>query len=62
MTKKQEPAAAEPNIAMLIAMVPLTVRNRVDQLAHREQVSRSEIGRRAVVDYVKRQRTPHADD
>jgi predicted transcriptional regulator len=52
MPKKQEPASAEPNLASVIVMVPITVRNRVDQLAQREQVSRSEIGRRALEQFM----------
>jgi predicted transcriptional regulator len=55
MPKKPEPQTAEPKLAQVTALVPLSVRERVDALAHKERVSRSEIGRRAVVDYVKRQ-------
>jgi hypothetical protein len=50
--KTQESTPAEPKLASVIAMVPLTVRNRVDQLAQREQVSRSEIGRRALEQFM----------
>jgi predicted transcriptional regulator len=53
MPKKTE--QPEPNIAPMTAMVPLATRNRVDQLAHKEQVSRSEIGRRAIEAYVEEQ-------
>ena len=52
MPKKTE--QPEPNIAPVISMVPISVRNLVDQLAQQEQVSRSEIGRRAIESYVER--------
>jgi len=55
MPKKPEQHAAEQNLAQVTALVPISVRESVDALAHRERVSRSEIGRRAVLDYVKRQ-------
>jgi len=59
MARKQE--GPESNIAPVISMVPLAVRDRVDQLARQERVSRSEIGRRAITTYVERQRSNDDD-
>jgi hypothetical protein len=40
----------------VISIVPLSVREQVDKLARREQVSVSEIGRRALSEYVQKQK------
>lgn len=62
MTKRtREEQRAELNIAQVISNVPLPVRDRVDQLARQERVSRSEIGRRAITQYVERQRKNDGD-
>jgi hypothetical protein len=44
---------AKNNIAPCIVMVPLEVRQLVDSIAAARGVSRSEIGRRALQEYVK---------
>jgi predicted transcriptional regulator len=46
--------AVEPKVAA-ISMLPLSVRNAVDKLARQEKVTRSEIGRRAILAYVERE-------
>ncbi len=49
--------------APVIAMVPQTVRAQVERLADQARVSISEIGRRALVAYVRRaDRKGHTDD
>jgi metal-responsive CopG/Arc/MetJ family transcriptional regulator len=56
MPKRNDgPPPAEPKLAPVITMVPLSVRNQVDQLAQQANVSRSEIGRRALQQYVERE-------
>lgn len=42
----------ERNTQPIMAMVPLKVRAEVEKLARREQVSMSEIGRRALTEFV----------
>jgi post-segregation antitoxin (ccd killing protein) len=41
----------------VISLVPVSVREQVDKLARRNGVSVSEIGRRALSEYVEKQQT-----
>lgn len=43
----------------VITMVPLRMRERMDELARRRKVSLSEIGRRALEEYVDKTDTSH---
>ncbi len=54
MAKAKTPTMGAGNVAPLIAMLPLETRQLVDRLAKARQVSRSEIGRQAVTQYVER--------
>jgi predicted transcriptional regulator len=50
----RETRQAEQKIAAVISMVSVKTRRRVDSLAAKNRVSRSEIGRRAIEQYVAR--------
>lgn len=39
----------------VISMVPISVREQVEQIAQRERVSVSEVGRRAIQEYLQKQ-------
>ena len=45
---------SEQKIAPVISMLPVKLRQAVDKLAEQGKVSRSEIGRRAIEQYVER--------
>jgi hypothetical protein len=47
--------AEQRKTAPVIAMVPSGLREQVEQIARREQVSISEVGRRALSEYVEKQ-------
>jgi Ribbon-helix-helix protein, copG family len=47
-------AAKNRNVAPVISMVPVKLRAAVDRLSRREGVSISEVGRRAIAEFVER--------
>jgi predicted transcriptional regulator len=55
MARKMLPMQ-ERKTALILFMVPPRVREQVDELAHRERTSVSEIGRRAIAEFIEKQR------
>ena len=48
-------AAKDKNVASVITMAPVRLRAQVEKLARQERVSVSEIGRRALTEFVGKQ-------